>query len=101
VQLSAYLDLVIASLLAAGAVAALGYAQVLYLLPVSLFGMSVAAAVPPRPRDHAPAARPTALLADVERGLRRIAAFVVPTTTLYLAPRHGGRRHPLRRRCVR
>lgn len=47
VQLSSYLDLLLASLLAAGAVAALGYAQLLYLLPVSLFGLSVAAAALP------------------------------------------------------
>lgn len=86
VQLSAYLDLVVASLLAAGAVAALGYAQVLYLLPVSLFGMSVAAASLPdlALRD---AAGPHRYLADVERGLGRIAAFVLPTVALYLA--HG------------
>ena len=44
VQLSAYVDLLLASLLAVGAVSALGYAQIFYLLPVSLFGMSVAAA---------------------------------------------------------
>ncbi len=48
VQLSSYLDQLLASLLAAGAVAALFYAQTLYLLPVSLFGMSVAAAALPR-----------------------------------------------------
>ena len=44
VQLVAYVDLVLASLLAVGAVAAFTYAQVLYVLPISLFGMSVAAA---------------------------------------------------------
>jgi putative peptidoglycan lipid II flippase len=43
-QLAGYLDLVLASLLAAGALGALRYAQVLYLLPISLFGLSVAAA---------------------------------------------------------
>ena len=43
-QISAYLDLALASLLATGAVAAMGWALTLYLLPVSLFGMSVAAA---------------------------------------------------------
>lgn len=47
VQLSSYLDQLLASLLTAGAVAALFYAQTLYLLPVSLFGMSVAAAALP------------------------------------------------------
>lgn len=44
VQLSSYLDQILASLLVAGAVGALAYAQTLYLLPVSLFGLSVAAA---------------------------------------------------------
>jgi len=83
IQISAYLDLVIASLLAAGAVAALGYAQVLYLLPVSLFGMSVAAAALP---DLATQARgPLERLAsEVKEGLRRVAAHVVPTTAAYL-----------------
>lgn len=44
VQISGYLDYFLGSFLAAGAVAALGWAQTLYLLPISLFGMSVAAA---------------------------------------------------------
>ena len=44
VQISAYFDLVLASLLATGAVAALMSAQVLYILPISLFAMSIAAA---------------------------------------------------------
>jgi putative peptidoglycan lipid II flippase len=43
-QLSGYLDLLLASLLATGALGALRYAQVLYLLPIGLFGLSVAAA---------------------------------------------------------
>lgn len=47
VQLSSFLDQLLSSLLAAGAVAALFYAQTLYLLPVSLFGMSIAAAALP------------------------------------------------------
>jgi putative peptidoglycan lipid II flippase len=43
VQLSALLDGLIASWLGPAAVASLSYAQVLYTLPISLFGMSVAA----------------------------------------------------------
>lgn len=83
VQLSAYLDLALASLLAAGAVAALGYAQVLYLLPVSLFGMSVASAALPdlatvRPEDR------SRLSTEVDAAMSRIATFVIPTTVLYL-----------------
>ena len=44
VQISAYVDALLASFLPTGAVAALSYAQTLYILPVSLFGMSVSAA---------------------------------------------------------
>ena len=44
VQISAYFDLVLASLLVTGAVAALLSAQVLYILSVSLFALSIAAA---------------------------------------------------------
>jgi putative peptidoglycan lipid II flippase len=83
VQLSAYLDLFVASLLATGAVAALGYAQVLYLLPVSLFGMSVAAAELPALStiDHDDRRRVTARLED---GLARMAFFVVPSAVAFV-----------------
>src|SRR5690606_17242071 len=56
VQVSAYVDMFLATLLAVGSVAALGYAQTIYMLPVSLFGISVAAAELPelsRGRDQA------------------------------------------------
>ncbi len=92
VQLSAYLDLFLASFLATGAVAALGYAQVFYLLPISLFGMSVAAAELPElsrmgeddqpGRSDGPAA--AALRARIDAGLARVAFYVVPTAAAYL-----------------
>ena len=44
VQISAYIDMILASWLPNGAVSILTCAQTLYLLPVSLFGMSVSAA---------------------------------------------------------
>jgi putative peptidoglycan lipid II flippase len=83
VQLSAYIDLFVASLLATGAVAALGYAQVLYLLPISLFGMSVAAAELPALStiDHDDLQRVTARL---EEGLARMAFFVVPSAVAFV-----------------
>jgi putative peptidoglycan lipid II flippase len=77
VQVSSWFDLVLASFLATGAVAAIGYAQVIYLLPISLFGMSVAAAELPelsRRRDDA-----TGVLRErTVAGLRRMAFYVVP-----------------------
>ena len=82
VQLSAYVDLLLASLLAVGAVSAIGFAQVFYLLPISLFGMSVAAA-------ELPELSQLAGEADVVRhrlqdGLARISFYVLPCTAIYL-----------------
>lgn len=42
VQLSSYVDLALASFLAAGAIATIGYAMPLYLLSIAVFGFSVA-----------------------------------------------------------
>ena len=88
VQLAGYLDLFLAGFLATGAVSALGYAQTLYLLPVSLFGMSVAAAELPemtRLRNGAGGAGGGELLARVRRSLRQTAFLNVPTFAGYLA----------------
>ena len=81
VQLVGYVDLVLASLLAAGAVSAFTFAQVLYLLPISLFGMSVAAAeLPELARTEDVAEVRSRLLA----GLGRIGFFVAPVQAVYL-----------------
>lgn len=83
VQISTYIDLVLASFLFAGAVATLGYAQTLYVLPVSLFGMSVAAAELPEMARQG-RERTDALRARLEGGLRQIAVLVVPSAVGYL-----------------
>jgi putative peptidoglycan lipid II flippase len=87
VQLSAYVDALLASLLPTGAVAALAYAQTIYTLPVSLFGMSVSAAELPVMSSAAvwDAAAYAALRARLNSGLRRIAYFVVPSAVAFLA----------------
>lgn len=83
VQISAFLDAFIASFLAASAVAVLSYAQLLYILPVSLFGMSVAAAeLPEMARERA--AESDQLKKRLTVGLRRIALLVVPSTIAYI-----------------
>ncbi|HSP04211.1 MAG TPA: murein biosynthesis integral membrane protein MurJ [Acidimicrobiales bacterium] len=84
VQISGYLDLVLASLLVTGAVTAGTYAQVLYLLPVSLFGMSIAASELPELSRMRPEQR-AELAGRVEGGLRRVAYFVAPTAVIYIA----------------
>lgn len=78
VQLSGYVDIFLASLLAIGAVSTFTYAITLYILPVSLFGMSVAAAELPE------LARQRASAVDVLReranaALTRISFYVVPS----------------------
>lgn len=86
-QISGYIDNVLASLLPIGAVAALRYGQVFYMLPVSLFGLSVAAAELPS------MSRAAALSDDVETvlrgrlnsGLRQISFLVVPSAAAFFA----------------
>ena len=83
VQISAYLDLMLATLLATGAIAALLKAQVLYTLPVSLFAMSVAAAELPElsrlVRD------PKRLAQRSKRGLRQIAFWMLLASLVSIA----------------
>ncbi len=87
VQISAYIDAILASFLPGGAVAALSYAQVLYTLPVSLFGMSVSASELPEMARHAGVDEESAgkLRARLTAGLSRIAFFVVPSAVAFLA----------------
>ncbi len=83
VQLSALLELAVASLLAVGAVAVLGYAQTFYLLPIALFGMSVAAAELPSLSVLGAADRDR-LRDRLDAGLARSAFFVTGAAVAYL-----------------
>jgi putative peptidoglycan lipid II flippase len=86
VQLSAYIDGMIASFLGASAVSSLAYAQTLYLLPISLFGMAVAAAQLPGLSvigGDNQSARET-LRAQLVRSRRNIAFFVIPSAVAFL-----------------
>ncbi len=87
VQISAFVDAEFASFLGQGAVVALNYAQSLYTLPVSLFGMAVSAAELP---TMAKALGATEVVAEALRhrldaGLQRIAFFIVPSSMAFLA----------------
>ena len=87
VQLSAYIDAMIATLLpVTGAVANLGYAQVLYTLPISLFGMSVSAAELPTMSGALGSDSEIAgqLRARLGNGIRQIAFLVVPSAMAFL-----------------
>jgi putative peptidoglycan lipid II flippase len=87
VQISAFVDSWLASWLGTGAVAALGYAQSLYTLPISLFGISVSAA---ELTEMSSATGEESEVAETLRlrlaaGLRQIAFFIVPSAVAILA----------------
>ena len=86
VQLSAYIDGMIASFLGTNAVSGLGYAQTIYLLPIGLFGMSVAASELPQMSQAVgtPDEIFAALRVRLERGLRQIAFFVIPSVAAFV-----------------
>jgi putative peptidoglycan lipid II flippase len=87
VQISAFVDAFLASFLGQGAVVALNYAQSLYTLPVSLFGMSVSAAELPAMSKTIGATEVVAetLRRRLDAGLKRISFFIVPSAVAFLA----------------
>ncbi len=85
VQISGYLDYFLGSFLAAGAVAALGWAQALYLLPIGLFGMSVAAAELPELARRSGTAGSSAIVQRVRRGFDQMVFLTIPSAIAFLA----------------
>lgn len=87
VQISAFVDAMLAGLISPQAVAALTYAQSLYTLPVSLFGMSVSAAELPAMSSALGSRDQVAgqLRQRLDDGLRRIAFFIVPSVMAMMA----------------
>ena len=86
VQINAFVDQIIASFLPTGAVSLLAYTQTLTMLPISLFGMSVAAAQLPAMSSALgnESEIASAIRSTLERGLRNIAYFVIPSAVGYL-----------------
>jgi putative peptidoglycan lipid II flippase len=87
VQLSAYIDNLLASLLPSGSVALLTNGQTIALLPISLFGMSVSAAELPamsRAIGSDEQGLRRALADRLNAALRRMAFFVIPSSAAFL-----------------
>ena len=87
VQISAYIDAMIASFLGDGPVSLLQYTQSLYTLPISLFGMSISAAELPAMASAVGSDEDISakLRQRLEGGLRRIAVFIIPSSMAFLA----------------
>jgi putative peptidoglycan lipid II flippase len=87
VQISAFVDGMLATPLPTGSVTGLTNAQTLYTLPVSLFGMAVSAAELPAMSSILGSDQEVAgyLRQRLNNGLRQIAFFIVPSAMAFLA----------------
>ncbi|MDQ2775012.1 MAG: murein biosynthesis integral membrane protein MurJ [Acidobacteriota bacterium] len=86
VQISAYVDQMIASFLGPVAISALSYGQFIAFLPISLFSMSVSAAELPELSSAIGERAEVAaqLRTRLTSGLRRIAFFIIPCAVAFL-----------------
>lgn len=86
VQLSAFVDTIYASYVGTRGLAALGYQQLLYLLPISLFAMSISASE--LPAMSAVVGSAEAVAAELRKrltaGVSRVAFFIIPSGAAFL-----------------
>lgn len=79
VQLGFFVDTFLASFLAGGAPSAIGYGAVLFNLPLSAFGLSIAAAELPELSRSDPATMQQRVIERIERAIRQSAFVIVPS----------------------
>ena len=85
-QLSGLVDTFLGSFTGEGGLASLGYAQLVQVLPISLFGVAVTAvALPDLARDAIGEGANEQLRARIAVGFRRIAFFVIPAAFAFVA----------------
>jgi putative peptidoglycan lipid II flippase len=86
-QIASFIDLAIAGFLPGGAVAAIANAQVLYTLPVSLFGMAVSAAeLPEMARAGGDGSQVAgALRVRLDAATQRLAYYIIPSAMAFLS----------------
>lgn len=84
VNVSGWIDMILAHVLVVGAPALLGYAQTLYMLPIGIFGMAIAASELPelsRSRGEVEGV----LAPRVKGALERLAFLLIPSALAYWA----------------
>lgn len=86
VQISSYIDNIIASLLKTGAVSGIAFAQTIYTLPVSLFGMSISQAeLTNFSHAHGSEEEKKSFLRErLEKSLKRLNFFIIPTIVVFI-----------------
>jgi putative peptidoglycan lipid II flippase len=86
VQISGYVDTFLATFIARGAVSSLLYAQTIYMLPISVFGMAVANAELPQMASETGSDEEVraALRRRLDRSIRQVAFFVIPSAVAFV-----------------
>lgn len=84
-QISGLVDTFLGSFTGEGGLASLGYAQLVQVLPISLFGVSVAAVSLPELARDATTSASEQLRGRIATGFRRIAFFVIPSAFAFVA----------------
>src|SRR5207247_984275 len=85
-QISGLIDTLLGTLAGEGGASSLQYAQLLQILPISLFGTSVAAvSLPDLSRDAQRATPNEQLRARIAVGFRRIVFFILPSSLAFVA----------------
>lgn len=90
VQVSSYIDNILASLLPSGSVSNLAYAQTLYTLPVSLFGMSISASELPEMSsivgisDKDKSVVYKKLQERLQKSVERVSFFIIPSICAFV-----------------
>ncbi len=86
-QISGYLDNILASLISPNAVGILGYAQDVYMLPVSLFGLAISAAELPAlaSATGTPEAVAAQMRERLAQAVRQMSFFVIPSSVAFVA----------------
>jgi putative peptidoglycan lipid II flippase len=92
VQISSIIDIQLASLLESGSVATLRYAQLIQVIPISLFGVSVAAVALPELSRDSVNQDSDALRRRLGEGVRQVAFFALPSAFAFasLGPQLSG-----------
>lgn len=89
IQISAYLDTIIASLLQSGSLSVLMYAQSIFLLPVSIFGMAISAAELPELSENRDSiikdqGAKDAFIKRIHEAKTRVLFFILPSAIVFL-----------------
>ena len=83
-QISGFIDIQIASFLPEGSLANLNYANQIYMLPLSLFGVAAAAAALPQMARDTARGNVAALGPGLARGWERVVFYTIPSAVAFI-----------------